>query len=238
MTVQFDQVVFAYGMDEIYSSGGIRFLRDRGPYQFDMQFPGGAADPVLQLDASLYFNGAPQYVELPAGRRAEFYAQIPTGTMTLLLCHAPTAATGVIWSTWNNTAGGVNQGVFALAQTSSAVAPRLYQPQGGAGLPYISGTVAHTLSRKYVVSYTMEVTPRGLTDGTTNGAAWIGGAFGAAVYAPALSPRIGSHPSGAGGYQGRQYFSCLIRGALSSADLAFYSRLIAEGGRPFCWRQT
>jgi hypothetical protein len=236
MTVPYSDVIFAFDFSRIESVGGVRYLWDYSPNGFHFAFPGGAADPTPQLDGSLSFDGL-DYLALPAMQLARFYAQAPTGASTVLLWHTPAVATGCVWSCWNSGGGGINDGVVLLAQTATTAAPRFYQGQGGAGLPYIAGTLAHGMSWKRVVSYTMETTPRGLTDGTTNGAAWALDAFGAAVYDPVMVPRIGTHPSGAGGYQGRQYFLCWIRGAISSPDMAQLSAMIANGVKPWCVRR-
>lgn len=235
MTVQFDQVVFAYSMEEVYSVGATRFLRDRGPNQFDMQLPGGAADPVPQLDGSLYFNGAPQYLSLPVGQLARFYTQLSTGTMTVFVSYRADVS-GALWSNWNSAGGGVNKGITLLAQTTAAVSPRLYQFQGGAPQPYLIGSVACGLGRKNILSYTMEGTPRGLTNQTTNGAAWAVGAFGVTVHDTAIVPRIGSYPSGASPFQGTINYLAFVRDALSSSDLSLYSRLLSEGIKPWTVR--
>jgi len=238
MTVSFQDVVFAFDFSRIETVGGVRYLWDYGPNQFSFAFPGGAADPTPQLDGSLYFNAAPQYLSLPAGQLARFYAVIPTTELTLLLSYRADAGAGALWSNWNSAGGGLNKGISVLAQVSAAVAPRFYQFQGGAPQPYLLGSIAHGLGRKNVLLYTMEAAPRGLTNNATNGAAWAVGAFGATVHDTAIVPRIGCYPAGVSGYTGAIYYLALLRGAASSQDLSSLSALLGQGVKPFCWRQT
>jgi len=36
---------------------------------------------------------------------------------------------------------------------------------------------------------------------------------------------------------GNLHYLCLMKGSVSSPDLAYASRLLAEGVKPFCWRR-
>lgn len=236
MQAQFDQVVFAFDFSRVETVLGARYLVDYGPNQFSFQFPGGAADPAVGLDGSLYFSGLPQYLSLPAGRLASFYATLPTQAMTILVAYRPVTLGGTIFSCWNSAGGGINQGLTLLNQIGATVAPRLYQFQGAAGQPYMMASTAHGASGKRVVAYAMEAAPRGLTDNMTNAPTWVVGAFGVTSYDVTMVPRIGCYPSLASGYAGYLWYLALVRGALSSSDLSELSAMMATGGRPFCWR--
>ncbi len=236
MTVQFDQVVFAFDFSRIETVLGTRYLWDYGPAALHAAFPGGASDPVPQLDGSLLFvsAGGPDYLGLPL----RYYTYAPTQECTWLAVYRASIAdsTDVLFSSFN-AALGLNYGT-ALAGRPTVPEMRIYANQGGAGTPYERITSLPGPSDKKIVIVTVEAAPRAMkNEQLLTAPTWIGGAFGATVYDAAKVPRIGSEPLL---WSGDLYIWYLaqIRGAVSSADMAMLSSQLATGIKPFCWRQT
>jgi len=75
MALEYRNVVFAYGMEYIFSAAGVRYLRDHGPNGFHFAFPGGAADPTPDLSGGLVSDGG-DYLYYD-GDLARFYAAAP-----------------------------------------------------------------------------------------------------------------------------------------------------------------
>jgi len=243
MSVSPQDVVFAYDFSRIETVGGVRYLWDYGPNGFHFAFPGGAADPTPQLDGSLSFDGGDS-LALPAASLARFYTQMPTGQWTAFVSTALiTSAVGGsprLFSCWNSTGGGVNKGftIQINRPTETIIRGMFIIGHGAAGTDYIVGSVTPPTSMPghCVACWTNETTPRGLHEQAANAFSWGAGAYGTTVYDAAIVPRIGMDPAGTNPLTGRGGMLALIRGALSSADLAFYSRLIAEGTKPWCVR--
>jgi hypothetical protein len=107
---------------------------------------------------------------------------------------------------------------------------------GAAGTDYIVGSVTPPTSMPghCVACWTNETTPRGLHEQAANAFSWGAGAYGTTVYDAAIVPRIGMDPAGTNPLTGRGGMLALVRGALSSADLAFYSGLLRDNIKPWC----
>jgi hypothetical protein len=115
---------------------------------------------------------------------------------------------------------------------------RIYHLRGDGTLPNVGHIPPPGLilaSNKHVVCATVETTPRWLIQGARGTAAWNTGAMAPCVYDTAVVPSIGATATLAL-WIGHIYYLCLIRGALSNDDLAFYSRLLMDGVKPFAWR--
>jgi len=234
-----DDVVFAFDFSRIETILGVRYLFDYSKNGFHFAFPGGAADPTPQLDGSLLFSGA-QYLSLPAATLARFYAAVPTGALTILVQFAQgDASNGALLSFNNGGGGGVWKGLL-LSSSMAVGSYNLYAFQGAAGLPYTTALYGTTaVGALHVLGITNEASPRAMRNQSRIVASWGAGAFGTIVNDTTIVPRIGDGvPLGGYNFVGRISHLALLRGALASSDLALYSRLIAEGGRPFCWRQT
>ena len=238
MSVSLDQVVWAFDFSRIETVGGVRYLIDGGPSGFHFAFPGGANDPTPRTDGGLQFDGG-DWLDLPAAQMARFYTALPTGACTFLFSGLRTdpVAAAVLFSTDNNGAGGVWRGLFL--QTFVAGETQIRQGQGGAALPSITIATARLPGRKIMLSGTCETTPRALVDQSTVASAWTVGAFGVCNYDTAIVPCIGARPGHVSGlWTGPIYYLALLKGVVSSADLSALSAQIANGGKPFCWRQT
>lgn len=230
--VPYTDVVFAFDMNRLFTEGGNTFLYDYGPSGFHFQFGAGAAAPTPQLDGSLSFDGG-DYLSLPAGRLAEFYQRMPTRECTFLALTTRNAVTGGaprLFSCETATHG------LSFALHSTADPGRSWIVSGtGAGVR-VYQTDASVILGGASFAATHETTPRYLVNQRIVGGAWVVGAYGTTIYDVASIPRIGMQPSAASAMIGRISFLSCIRGALSSPDLALYSRLIAEGVRPWCVR--
>jgi hypothetical protein len=111
------------------------------------------------------------------------------------------------------------------------------QRQGGAGDPDVRFSTAWvTANRRLVVATTLETTPRGMWNDSSQPVAWNGGAFGTTVYDATAVPRIGSDPNFANSFSGRIYYLALLRGSVLSDDLAQLSALMLNGKKPWCYR--
>lgn len=242
MRVQSDSVVFAYRMDDVFASGGTRYLRDHGPHGLHAAFPGGAADPTPQLDGTISTDGG-DYLTLPL----RFYSVAPTGAHTWLFSFGSTAVAAAvprIFSCWNSTGGGVDKGIMlCVDSTSEAQRVRAYQCQGAAAQPYVVSAAASPYVRGYqsAAVLTVETTPRGIHNDAVASYSWGSGAIGTASYDATVVPRIGMDPAATNALTGRGGYVALIDGAVSSADMAELSALMrnATSGTapwPFCWR--
>jgi len=204
---------------------GTRYLFDYGPNGFHFQFPGGGADPTPTLYGELSFDGA-DYLALPAARLAAFYAAMPTGAYTWLGNVTPIG--GPPFSCYD----GGNNGASILMLVPAC---RFYRGSGGA-FPYIgSSATSFPSGRRRVLALTSEVTPRLLTDQSTDTATWVG-AYATATYNLATVPRIGSYPSGASMYTGSLSYLALLRDAISTPDMLTLSQMLRDGGKPWCNR--
>jgi len=222
--LDYASVVFAYD-GTVIASGGNRYLKDFGPHSLDALFPGGAADPVPQLDGSILFSGA-QYASLAGAVQTRFYQVAPTAQFTWLL--RLTASNGAVFASWDST----NKGMIVLQTTAGEL--RLYEGQGGA-CPYVlSALFPHGRHRAMVT--TTEASPRSLLDQSVDNVTWVG-AYAAPSHDPTIIPRIGIYPNGTTALTGNLHYLCLMKGSVSSPDLAYASRLLAEGVKPFCWRR-
>ena len=232
MALEYRNVVFAYGMEYIFSAAGVRYLRDHGPNGFHFAFPGGAADPTPDLSGGLVSDGG-DYLYYD-GDLARFYAQMPTGACTILYAATLTSSASRTIFGCQSLGGGNNRGMSLTSATAAIY--EWYQWRGDATNPAIQPT-GHAATRQHRCVLTMETTPRFLRDESVGTAAWAGGAFGTCVYDPTIIPRIGATPAGGSFWLGSMRYLCLLRGALSNDDLAYASRLLAEGVKPFCWRR-
>jgi hypothetical protein len=244
MSVPLSDVVFAFGMEDIFSVGGVRYLRDSGPNGFHFAFPGGAADPTPQLDGSLSFDGG-DYLSLPAGRLAEFYAKMPqpaqaytwmcVGGSTVLA-----ADTARIFECYNLGGGGVKKGLI-LGYNTTTAAQRIYSYHFLGDAAWNSANTAvgspSVFGQRSVLAMTIETTPRCLINQSTNVPAWAG-SFGNVAYDTAITPRIGGDPVGGSFLTGRLSYLALIRGAISSPDMAQLSAMLGNGFKPFCQRAS
>jgi hypothetical protein len=231
MTVDYNSVVWAYGMEDIFVSGGNRYLRDSGPNGFSMRFLGGAADPTPTLTGELSFDGG-DYLYYD-GDLTRYYNKMPTGALTFLcVTNQTTAATRVIFAC--ELSGANNFGLRFAAATAAIY--ECYQMQGAAAAPAVQPT-GYSITRPHLTALTIETTPRLLLNQQIGTAAWAGGAFGTCVYNTAVVPRIGSAPGGGAFWLGTMKYLALIRGAVSSPDLSQLSALLANGVKPFCVRR-
>jgi hypothetical protein len=222
MRVQFDSVVFAYDFDRL-TDGGL--LYDHGPLGLHATPGAGAAAPTRQLDGSYSFDGG-DYFELSGASQARFYANAPTGACTWLSLGYATQ--GAIWSCFD----GANMGLIYLHVGNKI---RLYQCQGGP-TPYVATASSSMMDGRYrVVAAAIEAAPRCLIEQASDAAVWVG-AFGATSYNTAMVPTIGAYPGGGSSMTGRQKYLCLLRGAVSSSDMAELSALLSNGVKPFCVR--
>lgn len=245
MLASYDDLIFAFDFSRIETVAGIRYLVDYSKNGFHFAFPGGAADPTPQLDGSLLFDGG-DYLSLPAAQLARFYAQMPTAQWTALACAGYiTNAVGNsprLFSCWNSTAGGTNRGITIQFNVPIASVCRGMSivGHGLAALDYIIGALGapYMPLGRGVGCWTNETTPRGMQQQSNNVYTWGAGAYAAAVYDAAIVPRIGMDPAATNPINtGRLYYLALLRGALSSPDLAELSRLMSEGvQKPFCIR--
>jgi hypothetical protein len=237
MTVSRDDLIFCFDMNRIETVSGVRYLWDYSNNGFHFQFPGGGADPVPQLDASLLFSGA-QYLSLPAARLAEFYAKMPTSEWTLLLSSlftVGTVSTRVLDAM--NAAGtrGFRLDFGAADRLESYGRTIAAASVGGidaAVLPYANRRRVTAIRCVPAVNYTVLTDQQFLQSGAPAYAA-----AGPIAYDAAIVPAIGG-PFGGGGAQisGRLFALALIRGAISSPDMAQLSAMLAESKKPFCYR--
>lgn len=245
MQVQRDSVVFAYS-GATFASGGNTYLQDFGPHGFHMRFGAGGAAPTPQTDGSLYFDGNDYcYYD---GDLTRYYAQIPTGEHTWLSFANQLTPSGsaILFSSFLLTGGNYYGLVSALESTAYGVDKErlvVYQAQGGPALPTVYLPIfagSGVLHRGPIA--------RASAIGTTCRSVFTGGysetafaTFGTCVYNTATAPRIGMNPVGSGQLTGRIYHLALLRGAVSSADLAELSSMMmnASSGTspwPFCGR--
>ena len=233
MTVSFQDVIFAFDCSRIETVGGVRYLWDYGPNGLHFAFPGGAADPTPQLDGSLSFDGG-DYLALPAGRVADFYQKMPAGPYTLLFNYTANAAGSYFFSCIENLAPnwfGIAIGIEPVLGNT-----QVYNMIGNATLPRVVGTLSSSVARRRVAALTVETTPRHVIDQSLATApTWTVGAFGAPSYS-AIAPRIGG-AAVVGIFNGTLRYFSIIRNAISSPDMAQLSAMLANGIKPFCWRQ-
>ena len=234
MRVQFDSVVFAYSMEDIFVSGGNRYLRDYGPNGFHMRFPGGASDPTPTLFGSLSFDGN-DYLYYD-GDLARYYAKIPTAQYTWLAVLRPTALAASIWGCYG--VSGPNRYGIALGTSAGAPPMRLQAIHliGTGAIPQTVSTRDNT-NRGIVYAMTVETTLRGVLDGAVEAEAWIVGAYAPAVYLTTAAVELGRGAVGVWNpFSGTLSYLCLLRGAVSSADMAELSAMMCNGFKPFCVR--
>ena len=228
MALDYRNVVFAYGMEDIFSVAGVRYLLDHGPHGLHAAFPGGAADPVPQLDGSLLFDGG-DYLSISGAAQARFYQVAPTGAHTWLFVCAG-SGTSTVFSCWTAAIRGL-----LVLQLGNRM--RFYQGQNGV-TAYASTSASSTPDTKRVMfAACIEAAPRGVINEQADAVTWGVGAFGTTTYDSAIAPRIGMYPDGSWPFIGRLSYLCLMKGSVSSPDLAYASRLLAEGVKPFCWRR-
>jgi hypothetical protein len=220
-------------MEDIFVSGGNRYVRDSGPNGFSMRFPGGAADPTPTLTGELSFDGG-DYLYYD-GDLTRFYAKMPPNECTFLVSTSLNSVTGGtqrVFSCETATRG------IAFALVTTAPVDRSWIVSGtGAGLRVYQTNAATTPLGRALQIATYETTPRVLVNQAVIGGAWAAGAYGTTVYDAATVPRIGSQPAAAGFVVGRIGYACCIRGAISSPDMAQLSALIANGVKPWCVRR-
>jgi hypothetical protein len=237
--IPLSDVVFAFDMNRIESVGGVRYLWDYGPNGFHFAFPGGAADPTPQLDGSLSFDGG-DYLSLPAGRLAEFYAKMPTRECTWLMRFiiSPAAGASVLLFSCYSMPAANRFGQVVRAYQASSVG--LYQEQNSASSQAAFIQNVPTGTGHSIVAGTIEATPRGIGNGASaTSCVWGGGVFGTCVYDVAKAPLIGLDAAYAAlPFTGRLSYLALLRGALSSPDMAQLSAMLAEGRKPFCQRAS
>lgn len=229
MRVGLDSVVFAYDFDRL-TSGGL--LYDHGPHGLHATPGAGAAAPTRQLDGSYYFDGG-DYFALSGASQARFYANAPTAEHTWVASfNNPTVGTCAMFSCDNANAGGTWKGLMCVA--NGGINQLIYHLQGVAALP---GFLAQYTSQGTNIHNTVvssEATPRGIDNCKAMGiGAWVAPGFGTVVYDTAQVPRIGM---GAYQYTGYIRYLALLRGAVSSADMAELSAMLCNGFKPFCVR--
>ena len=229
-----DRVVFAFDFETVESVAGVKYLIDRGPNGFHFAFPGGAADPTEQLDGSYSFDGG-DYLSLPAAQLVRFYSKMPTGEHTWIWRgHATAATVGTFFSCWN---GAANHKGIMIQQDSGGWVIRCYQLQGTAALVQARAIDAGSLNAASFGSFSMEAAPICCVRGNLMASAWSGGSIGTAVYDPAIPPRIGMNPAGAGyPLTGRLYDLALVRGAVDLPTQLETQRMLAVGRKPWCER--
>lgn len=238
MRVQSDSVVFAYS-GATFVSGGNTYITDFGPNGFHMRFGAGAAAPVPQLDGSLLFSGA-QYAYFD-GDLTRYYAKMPTAQYTWLAVLRPTALAASIWGCYGES--GPNRYGIALGTSAGAPPMRLQALQliGAGAIPQTVSTRDNT-NRGIVYAMTVETTLRGVLDGAVEAEAWIVGAYAPAVYLTTAAVELGRGAVGVWNpFSGTLSYLCLLRGAVSSADMAELSAMMmnATSGTspwPFCVR--
>lgn len=234
MTVSRDDLCMVFDFDRLTPDGRL--------YEYAHGLhatPGAAAAaPTRQLTGEYTTDGG-DYWTLPL----DFYTYAPTGPHTWMFRFGSTAVAAAIpriFSCWNSTAGGVDKGIMlCLDSTAAAQRVRAYQCQGAAAQPYVVSAAAEPYVHGYrsVVAVTVGATPRGMHNQRIASYSWGAGAIGTASYDTAIVPRIGMDPAATNALTGRGAFLALVKGAMSNADLAAYSRLIAECvSRPFCVR--
>ncbi len=236
----YQRVVFAYDFETVYASGGVRYLKDMGPSSFDMQFPGGAADPTIG-DGFFSYDGG-DYLSLPAGQLARFYAKMPTRECVWLVTTALTnTGTAYVFSTFAS--GGGNNFGWYLGENPATAANSMIVGWFN-GTPAVSQARSNSTilgpGRKRSCSLTIETTPRLQIDSRIETSfAWGVGAFATCVYDVASTPRIGMTAAGGGPITGNVYYLCLLDTngwSLDYATMSTLSKLMRSGVKPFCGR--
>ena len=238
MRVGHSDLIFCYSFDRLTPDG---LLYDHGPLALHATPGAAGAAPVRQLDGSYLFSGA-QYFALSGASQARFYANAPTGAHTWLWVASCTYAGGanIIFNAADINAGNW-YGIAALTVETAPLRQMAMTGYATAVTNYVHSVRAFTIANKVSVScVTVEASPRGMQDGTATTGSWGGGGNGTVVYRTAVEPRIGGSalwtPLG-----GRLYYLALLRGAVSSADMAELSAMMmnATSGTspwPFCTR--
>lgn len=231
MQVQRDSVVLAYDFDRLTPDG---LLYDYSKYGLHATPGAGAAAPTRQLDGSYSFDGGDNFA-LSGASQARFYANAPTGELTILVVATMSAAAQCAWFSCM----GLSAPNYFGIQLSH-VSPTAYMKQlrGSAAIIYEATTAPQLLVQplRNVFCMTMEATPRCMVRGTVQSCAWAGGVMATTVYDAAVVPKIGNADVGAAGLVGAMSYLCLLRGAVSSSDMAELSALMQNGVKPFCWR--
>ena len=231
MTVDYKDIVACWDFDRL-TPGGL--LYDYGPHELHATPGAGAAAPTRNLDGSYYFDGGDNFL-LSGTSQTRFYANAPTGDMTILSLVASQLAGGAytIVGAPAFIAGSFYGWEF---DETAAGGSHVYHFIGDATLPQSAAT-APTLvqnNSRHVVCTTVETAPRWMVQSSRVAASWVGGAMAPCVYWPATVPTIGSGISNL--WIGNMYYLCAIRGAISNDDLAFYSRMLMDGKKPHCVR--
>lgn len=231
--VQFSDLIFCYDFSRLTADG---LLYDYGPYELHATPGAAGAAPTRQLDGSYSLDGG-DYWALSGAVQTRFYSVAPTGTHTYLLVSykESTGNSQMPFSCSNSGAGGVYYGITLQLGTSGTIAA--YQFKGDGTTPVAATTNAvQPYGMKVGACLTVETTPRGMMRQKYEPATWAVGAFGTGAYDAAITPRIGMHPNGNNPMLGRMWYLALLRGAVSSADLAELSSMLAVGVKPWAVR--
>lgn len=233
-----NRVVFAYDCNRIESVAGVRYLWDYSPNGFHFQFPGGAADPTPQLDGSLSFDGG-DYLALPAGSLARFYAKMPTAEHTWLAVFTSSDTTGIarrLFSCDNAAAGGTWKGIeLAHSVLFSRAFVFAYHDLATQDTERSANDTLHA-SGKNALAATVETTPRGMHNQGNVAYTWVVGAHGTSVYDATVVPHIGVDTPLARQWIGRMSYLALVNGVVSTSDLLDLNRMTLDGGKPWCNR--
>jgi hypothetical protein len=236
MSVALSDLIVCWDFDRLTSDGKLY------EYAHGLHATPGAAGaaPTRTLTGEYTTDGG-DYWTVPL----DFYLYAPAGAHTWIFRFGSTAIAAAIpriFSCWNSTAGGVDKGIMlCLDSTAAAQRVRAYQCQGAAAQPYVVSAAAEPYVHGYqsVVAVTVEAAPRGLHNQTIASYSWGAGALGTASYDTAIVPRIGMDPAATNVLTGRGGFLALVKGSLSSPDLAQLCRILVEGSaKPFCQRVT
>ncbi len=228
----YSSVVMCYDFEQVYSSGGVRYLKDAGPSGFDMAFPGGAADPTIG-DGFFSYSGA-QYLSLPAGQLARFYSKMPVGQYAFLMTHSIRG--GYLFSCFSAILG--NNFGMALGPRESTFAH--YNLVGTAAAPSVVVAVTPDVYPTSV-AFTVESTPKAIRQSAIRTVSWTVGAYAGCVYDTTAIPRISGHPSGAFPLSAGSlvYYLCLLDTngwSLDYATMSVLSKLLRDGKKPFTGR--
>ncbi len=218
-------------MDRLTSDGR---LFDYGPYELHATPGAGGTAPTRELDGSYSFSaGANKTFVLPM----RFFSVAPIAEYTWLLSFAashPTAGNNAQLQSWETNVGN-SYGIFAYQDTSSNL--QLVNMRGIVTQPMISVSLRLPRITRHCVAATVETTPRAVGNGAALTATWTVGAWGNPVYFGAAAPQLGFGTTWTGSSIQRMYYTAIIRGAISSPDMAALSEKLMMGQKPFCVRQ-
>ncbi len=246
-TIQNLRPVFAYDFSDTFVSGGVRYLRDHGPSDLHLAFAAGVTDPTATLDGGMEFNGA-QYLNMAAGAVPRFYARAPIGYHAWFAKFTPKATNAQNRRLFSCYSTGGGAGAFGIEIGHHAVDRLIYGyiRTGGASNLYSSSATGLlvTSGRQMVIGAAIAPAPYGMHASTACTYTWLAGGYGPPIYDTDTVPRVGDIATGGAQFIGTLYYLALLGAeglpSLSPMqdDLQFMDRMLCEGSRPFCWRQT